>query len=249
MVGKRNIMVKEKFFDKSKKIALLIDPDRYTDKSLDFLLKNSYSGSLDFIFVGGSLTTSSVDTLIDKIKKISKTHVILFPGNPLQVSLNADAILFLSLISGRNPEFLIGNHVLTSVMVKKSGMEVIPTGYILIDCGTITSVEYMSNTKPIPPTKADIVVSTAVAGQLLGMQAIYLEAGSGADNHVSENLIETVKKNISVPLIVGGGISTVEDLELVYKAGADIAVVGTAIENNPALLKKFLDFKNNFCCR
>ena len=164
----------------------------------------------------------------------------------LQISNDADGILFLSLISGRNPEYLIGNHVVAAPLLKKSKLEILPTGYILIESGNLTSVEYISNTLPIPANKVDIAVATAIAGEMLGNKLIYLEAGSGAKYHVNKNIISKVKENINIPLIVGGGIKTNEEISEVCKAGADIVVIGTAIEKEPDLLKNFSEIVHSF---
>ena len=183
---------------------------------------------------------SSISHAIDVIKSVYTGPVILFPGNANQVSANADAILFLSLISGRNAEFLIGNQVLSAPVIKNSGLEAIATGYMLIDCGKTTSVEYMSNTQPIPYDKPDIAVATAIAGEMLGLKALYLEGGSGAQSFVNPEIISAVKKSCSIPLIVGGGIRSCESLRNVFDSGADIAVVGTIIEKNPELLSEMM---------
>jgi putative glycerol-1-phosphate prenyltransferase len=157
--------------------------------------------------------------------------------------VKADAILLLSLISGRNAELLIGQHVHAAPLLKKSKLEIIPTGYILIDGGKPTSVSYVSNTLPIPNNKPAIALCTALAGEQLGLQCIYLEAGSGAEIAVSSDLIATVRKEISVPLIVGGGIRTQEQAQLAWKAGADIIVVGSAVEKDPSFLKSLKEIK------
>jgi putative glycerol-1-phosphate prenyltransferase len=167
--------------------------------------------------------------------------VILFPGNASQFTPKADALMYLSLISGRNPDYLIGQHVLSSISIKKSWLKVVPVGYMLIESGRMTSVEYISNTKPIPSNKSEIAVCTAVAGELLGMQSIYLEAGSGADHPVPAEMIKAVKKNISIPLIVGGGIRTVEALKNAYASGADVVVVGNILEEKPELYHKLFE--------
>jgi len=203
---------------------------------LSKLLELSANCAIDFFLIGGSLTSVSIEPHISYIKKHSSIPVVLFPGSLLQISEKADGILLLQLISGRNPEFLIGNHVIAAPFLKKSHIEVIPTGYMLIDSGKISSVEYISNTKPIPAEKNDIAVATAIAGEMLGLKMIYLEAGSGAPGPINLSMISDVKKNISVPLIVGGGIKSGEDLKAVFNAGADIIVMGTAIENNISLL-------------
>ena len=222
---------------KQKLFALLIDPEKYDQKSLNHVIQLTNEAHVDFILVGGSLLSDILDPAIESIKKSTDIPVILFPGNLMQVSNKADGILFLSLISGRNPELLIGNHVLAANMLKKSGIEVIPTGYILINGDTTSSVEYISNTKPIPCDKSDIIASTAIAGELLGHKLIYLESGSGANQSVYSEVINYVKKHINIPLVVGGGLKTPDDVERVCRSGADMVVVGNAIEDYPDNLK------------
>jgi len=229
-----------------KKLAILIDPDNTNFGSMELLVEKSNKLKVDYFFVGGSLVSNSVEELVVQIKKRSDIPVVLFPGNPNQFTEKADAILFLSLISGRNPEYLISNQVISSIRIKKSGIQVLPTGYILIENGQTTSVEYISNTSPIPKNKPEIVVATAVAGELLGMSTIYLEAGSGAKEPISCETIEIVKENINSTLIVGGGIRTQEQLNNIYKSGTDIAVIGTSIEVNVNLLNKFVETRNSF---
>jgi len=185
-------------------LAVLLDPDQCRGSVLSSTIAELKSNTPDFIFVGGSHTLNSIDSLIDLLKEEIKTSVVLFPGNAAQFSSNAHAMLYLSLISGRNAEFLIGQHVGSAVAIKKSEIEVIPTGYLLIDGGKSTSVEYISNTRPIPRDKKEIALSTAVAGELLGMKLIYLEAGSGALKPVPTDMITCVKAGLSLPLVVGG---------------------------------------------
>lgn len=228
------------FGRKKKQFAVLLDPDKNLDnEKLSRIIKNAEQANVDYFFVGGSLISNSLDRLIERVKAQTELPVIIFPGHAIQVSAKADAILFLSLISGRNPEFLIGNHVISAPFIKKTNLEVIPTGYMLIESGIQTSVEYMSNSKPIPHNKNDIAVATALAGEMLGNKLIYLEAGSGAQHGVSAEMISQVKKSISVPLIVGGGLRTKQDISKAFDAGADIVVIGTAIENNPDLINRF----------
>lgn len=230
----------EKLVDRSKKrFALLVDPDKQDDASMDVLMGHINQHPPDMVLVGGSILFNPIDITITTLKLGTKLPVFLFPGNVMQLSDRADGILFLSLISGRNPEFLIGNHVLAAPHLNRSGIEVIPTGYMLIENGRSTTVEYVSNTRPIPSGKCDIAVATAMAGEMLGMKAIYLEAGSGADHYVGCDVITAIRKNISLPLIVGGGITTTEHAEEVFNAGADMVVIGTAIEKDPALVKSF----------
>ncbi|PLX11901.1 MAG: geranylgeranylglyceryl/heptaprenylglyceryl phosphate synthase [Marinilabiliales bacterium] len=225
----------------NKKIfALLIDPDKHTSQTLHQLSKNAQESSVDLILVGGSLLNNDIDSSIEIIKKNTSIPTLLFPGNLLQISNKADGILLLSLISGRNPDLLIGNHVIASSHIKRSQLEVLPTGYILIEGGKSTSVEYMSNTKPIPSDKTDIAVATAIAGEMLGLRYIYLEAGSGAYNSVNTNMIRRVKENINIPLIVGGGFKTEAEIIQSANSGADILVVGSSIEQKPELLPELV---------
>ncbi len=235
----------EKLQDRSKKrFALLVDPDKYNDRSLDQLIIHINQDPPDLLLVGGSILFKPIEITITALKLGTKLPVFIFPGNVIQLSDRADGILFLSLISGRNAEFLIGNHVLAAPHLNRSGLEVIPTGYMLIENGRSTSVEYMSDTRPIPAGKPEIAVATAMAGEMLGMKTIYLEAGSGAARPVGLDMISAIRKQISLPLIVGGGISTVEGAREVYRAGADLIVIGTALENNPALVSEFCALRN-----
>jgi phosphoglycerol geranylgeranyltransferase len=216
-----------------RKIAVLIDPNKSSFKSISGTIDICKKCGIKFIMVGGSLVSDSIDNCINEIKESSDLPVVLFPGSLLQISNKADAILLLSLISGRNPEYLIGNHVIASPILKKSKLEIIPTGYMLVESGKVTSVQYISNTCPIPADKIDIAIATAVAGEMLGLKLIYLEAGSGAIQHVPVEMISEVKKNISIPLIVGGGIKNRNQLDQIFLAGADIVVIGNSLENNP----------------
>ena len=223
-----------------KLFTLLIDPDQHTTESLTNLSKNADESGVDLIFVGGSLLNNDIDKSFDLIKKNTNIPTLLFPGSLLQITNKADGILLLSLISVRNPDLLIGNHVIASARIKRSNLEVLPTGYILIEGGKSTSVEYMSNTKPIPAEKIDIAIATAMAGEMLGLKYIYLEAGSGAKTSINIKIIKGVKENINIPLIVGGGIKTPNDVKSAVHAGADIIVVGNAIEQNPEILPKLV---------
>jgi len=229
----------EKKKNGQKAFAVLIDPDKVTTSSLSSLLQLANNSAVDYLFVGGSLVVSDhLDECISQIKKESSIPVILFPGSPSQLSRHADALLYLSLISGRNPELLIGQHVISAPFVKKSGLEIIPTGYMVIDGGAPTTVSYISGAAPIPADKAEIALCTAMAGEMLGKRLIYMDAGSGAKKAITEEMIALVAKNIEVPLVIGGGIRDAEKAYLNCKAGADVIVVGNAIEKEPSLLEE-----------
>lgn len=215
-----------------KQLALLVDPDKYSQESLALFVELAKETLPDCIMVGGSLVAGSVEQVVQYIKSHTNIPVVLFPGNTHQLCNEADALLLLSLLSGRNADFLIGQHVVAAKAIRDSGIESISTGYILIDGGCSTSVEYMSNTKPIPRDKVEIIVATAIAGELIGNRMVYLEAGSGAINPVSKEAIQAVRKAISLPIIVGGGIRTVEQAIDAYLAGADMIVVGNALEKD-----------------
>ena len=222
-----------------KMFALLIDPDKQNEADLLRLTEkiNSPTGP-DIVLVGGSLLFSNIDDTVATLKRNTQKPVVLFPGSAMQVSDKADGILLLSLISGRNPEFLIGQHVLAAPALAKSGIEILPTGYMLIGEENYTSVRYISNTNPIPYNKTDIAVATALAGQMLGLKMFYLEGGSGAAKPVSANMIEAVRRAVSLPLIVGGGLRSAADVETALQAGADIVVVGTSIERDYSLMEE-----------
>jgi len=223
----------------AKKFVVLLDPDKLRLQKLEQTLDLALECGVDYFFIGGSLVVNNMlDNLLTNIRQRCDIPMILFPGNSFQLSYRADAILFLSLISGRNPELLIGQHVISAPFLKMSPLEIISTGYMLIDGGVQTSVQYMSNTYPIPAAKDDIAVCTALAGELLGLKIIYLDAGSGAQNPVSESMIEAVSGAVQVPLIVGGGIRTPEKVAANMKAGADMIVVGNAIEKDPVLIRE-----------
>ncbi len=227
----------EKKQQQRKSLAVLIDPDKSNLTRLEQSVSLCEKAAVDFFFVGSSLLLhDGLERCVQFIKKYSTIPVVLFPGNRFQICKEADAILLLSLISGRNPELLIGQHVQAAAQLKNSGLEIIPTGYVLIDGGKLTSVHYVSQTLPIPAEKNDIAISTALAGEMLGLKAIYLEAGSGAQHPVQEEMIAAVRKNISVPLIVGGGIRSGEAAYQTCKAGADILVVGNGFEDKPELI-------------
>ncbi|MCH8330971.1 MAG: geranylgeranylglyceryl/heptaprenylglyceryl phosphate synthase [Bacteroidetes bacterium] len=220
-----------------KKFAVLIDPDNTDRISLDQLIELTVKQDVDYFFVGGSLIVrDNLDDCLNTIKKDCNIPVILFPGSSYQINDKADAIFFLSLISGRNPELLIGQQVAAAPLLKKSSLEVIPTGYMIIDGQAPTTVSYISNTNPIPTDKTDIAVCTAMAGEMLGLKMIYMDAGSGAKKPISEEMIREVRNNISIPMVVGGGIASSEKAYLNCKAGADIIVIGNAIEKDPTLI-------------
>ena len=224
-----------------KLFALQVDPDKHTPASLEQVAKAAERNRVDFILAGGSLVFKPIEEAIKILRQHTGIPLILFPGNILQISTLADGILLLCLISGRNPEYLIGNHVIAAPFLRQSRLEIIPTSYILIENGRSTSVEYISNTRPIPADKIDLAIATAMAGEMLGHRLIYLEAGSGAMTPVSTGLITEVRKNISIPLIVGGGINTAGKIDNLYRAGADVIVVGTAVEDEPSTLDTLCD--------
>ncbi|MEI7734706.1 MAG: geranylgeranylglyceryl/heptaprenylglyceryl phosphate synthase [Ferruginibacter sp.] len=222
-----------------KSFAVLIDPDKVNDSNMDQLIRLAVEAKVDYFLVGGSLVISSyLDECIQQIKQNCAIPTILFPGSPSQVSKYADALLYLSLISGRNADLLIGQHVISAPVVKQSGLEIMPTGYMVIDGGAPTTVSYISNAAPIPADKNEIAMCTAMAGEMLGMKLIYMDAGSGAQRAITESMIQKVASCIEVPLIVGGGIIEPEKAYLNCKAGADVIVVGNAIEKDPNLIKE-----------
>ena len=222
-----------------KSFAVLIDPDKVNDSNMDQLIRLAVEAKVDYFLVGGSLVISSyLDECIQQIKQNCAIPTILFPGSPSQVSKYADALLYLSLISGRNADLLIGQHVISAPVVKQSGLEIMPTGYMVIDGGAPTTVSYISNAAPIPADKNEIAMCTAMAGEMLGMKLIYMDAGSGAQRAITESMIQKVASCIEVPLIIGGGIIEPEKAYLNCKAGADVIVVGNAIEKDPNLIKE-----------
>jgi putative glycerol-1-phosphate prenyltransferase len=230
--------LRERHKQGKKSIAVLVDPDKAEDPArLLHLINLANENCVDFFFVGGSLVTSTnLSEVVKKIKENVSLPVILFPGNSIQIDSSADAILFLSLISGRNPELLIGQHVIAAPVLKNTKLEVIPTGYVLINSGKITSVAYISNTTPIPDDKYSLAACTAMAGEMLGLQLIYLDAGSGAEKEINAKMIAAVRKSVNIPLIVGGGINTAQKAITALEAGADLIVIGNALEKDPDLL-------------
>ncbi|MBX7095549.1 MAG: geranylgeranylglyceryl/heptaprenylglyceryl phosphate synthase [Flavobacteriales bacterium] len=230
--------IEQKKKSTSRQLAVLIDPDK--TEHLPEIIEKSVVSKIDYFFVGGSLIThGDIAKTIDFIKSNCTIPVVIFPGDSAQIYSGADAILLLSLISGRNPEFLIGQHIHSAFRLKSSGLELIPTGYIIVDNGITTTAAYVSGTNPIPSSKPEIAAITALAGEQLGLKQIYIDGGSGAGNPLSEDLIKKVRSLISVPLIVGGGIRTKTDAEKAWNAGADLVVIGTAIEKDPEFILQF----------
>ncbi len=230
-------MIVEIPWKKKKLVAQLIDPDRAGEETLVNAARFADEAGVDIFLAGGSLTSVPVADVIKRLKQLSSIPVVLFPGNLTQLTAGADAVFMLSLISGRNPELLIGSHVIAAPVLKNMRERVIPVGYMLIDCGGGTSVEYMSQTSPIPSGKNDIAVATALAGEMLGMKAIYLEGGSGAARPVDPSMIKAVRDELTIPLITGGGIDSAVKVEMAFDAGADMVVIGNGCEQNPALIK------------
>ena len=219
--------------ESQKLLAILLDPDKVVLENLSGLILKINQSPATHVFIGGSQVTATIiDQLVVQIKQYCHLPIVLFPGNPSQISDKADAILFLSLISGRNPDYLIEHQVNAVPMLKQTDLEIISTGYILIESGTETAVERISKTKPLDRDHIDYVVQTAQAGEMLGNKLIYLEAGSGAKQAVSLEMIKKVAQNIEVPLLVGGGIVDLQGIQNAHDAGADLVIIGTAFENN-----------------
>ena len=235
-----DIEIKERAKAGEKMWAILIDPDKLPFKDItDFILMVNKS-SCDFILIGGSLINHSLfDEYVKKIKSLTSKKIIIFPGNNLQLSNHADGLLFLSLISGRNPDLLIGQHVRVAQQVNQSEVCVMPCGYLLVESNKLTSAVYMSESLPIPKDKPDIAAATALAGTLLGLQFLYLDTGSGADGNIQANLIKAVKESTDVPLFIGGGICNQKQLEQAWENGADIVVIGTSIEKQYSQMFEF----------
>jgi phosphoglycerol geranylgeranyltransferase len=238
--------MKRNEFPDNKSIALLLDPDKAKGDSLRKILKIAEECKADYVFAGGSLTFNSIDNLIEAVRECCSIPVVLFPGNLLQLTPKADAILLLSLISGRNPEFLIGNHVIAAPFLKDYRNKLVPVGYILISCGSKTSVEYISQTDAIPSDKPEIAIATAMAGEMLGLRMIYLEAGSGATRPVPIKIVKAVRKNISIPLAIGGGIKNKKEVKEMFLAGADLIILGNGCEKNPELLYDACRIRDEF---
>lgn len=235
-----SLLAKKKKGQKS--FAVLIDPDNVNAAKIDELTHLTVSAGVDYLFVGGSLVISNhLDEVVQHIRRNCSIPVVLFPGTPSQVSRYADGLLYLSLISGRNPELLIGQHVISAPAVRKSGLEIISTGYMVIDGGAPTTVSYISNATPIPADKNEIALCTAMAGEMLGMKLIYMDAGSGARYPIREEMIAAVAAHVEIPLVIGGGIRNPEKAYRNCKAGADIIVVGNAIEKETSLIREMAD--------
>ncbi|KIC96127.1 geranylgeranylglyceryl/heptaprenylglyceryl phosphate synthase [Flavihumibacter solisilvae] len=231
--------IQEKKKTGQKSFAVLVDPDKVQPDQLESLVRHAIDSRVDYFLVGGSLVISNhLDECILAIREQCDIPVILFPGSPSQISRHAQALLYLSLISGRNPELLIGQHVISAPFVRQSGLEIMSTGYMVIDGGAPTTVSYISNASPIPADKNEIALCTALAGEMLGMKLIYMDAGSGARKPIPEQMIAAVAAQITVPLIVGGGITDPEKAYRNCKAGADIIVVGNALEKNLSLMSE-----------
>ncbi len=236
-----NILIESKANNK-KQLAILIDPDKINLESIELIVTKIEQSPATHIFVGGSrVSSSNLDALIVSIRSVLKKNlpILLFPGDPSQISKFADGILFLSLLSGRNPDYLIEHQVNAVPILNQTNLEVIPTGYILIDGGSTSAVEVVSQTNPLDRQKINYIVQTAQAGAYLGNQLIYLEAGSGAKMTVPLNAIKEVAQKTNVPLIVGGGIRSKKEIEDAFNAGADLVVIGTAFENNNNFFLEF----------
>ena len=222
-----------------KLLAVLLDPDKVKLDNIENLIQK-IKDKADFLFVGGStVTNGDTQNLVKQLKVFTNIPIVLFPGDTSQITNAADALLFLSLISGDNPEYLITQQLKSVTALQKTQLEIIPTGYILIDGGVTTAVQKVSGTKPIPQSNIELISRTAITGMYLGKQLIYLEAGSGATEAVGQKIIKETSKNISIPLIVGGGIRTKKQLDNAYNAGADLIVIGTAFEENNSFFDTF----------
>ncbi len=229
--------------NQEKLLAVLIDPEKFIVKNSISFFEKVHQSMVTHIFVGGSTDKNyQTEKVVSEIKIRTHLPIILFPGDVRQMTHKADGILFLSLLSGRNPTYLIEQQILAAPILQKLNLEVLPTGYILIDGGKTTAVEKVSKTKPIAQSKVNLIVNTALAGEYLGKKIIYLEAGSGATVPVDAKIITQVKTNLTIPLIVGGGINSKKQLKNAYDSGADMVVIGTAFEKNEAFFKEIKNF-------
>lgn len=231
-----------------KSFAVLIDPDKIEGQAACMRIINmALENKVDYFLVGGSLITgNNFGQIVRLIKEHTYIPVIIFPGSSMHIEPEADAILFLSLISGRNPDLLIGQHVVAAPVLKRSNLEVLSTGYMLVGSGNPTTVSYMSNTMPIPADKPSVAACTAVAGEMLGLKLIYMDAGSGAEQPISSKMINMVRKSVDVPLIIGGGINNAHKAARAYEAGADTIVIGNGIEKNPELLVEIAELTTRY---
>lgn len=227
-----------------KALAVLVDPDQPSE-SVAKIAAQCQLCQVDFILVGGSIVTTGVlSHTITVIRQHCQCPIYIFPGNEFMIDEQADGILFLSLLSGRNPEYLIGKQVITAPVLAASDLDVVPTAYLLVDGGKETSVSYISNTKPIPADKPDIALATALAGKLMGMECIYMDAGSGALYPISTKMVTKVKQHVKLPLIIGGGIRNAETARELFKAGADILVIGNGVEQSENLVAAISEVRN-----
>ena len=235
---------------RDKGLAILIDPDKVSERRAHQLADLANECKVNCLLIGGSLVQDqSIHELIPLLKSFTNIPIVLFPGSLQQISPDADALLFLSLISGRNPDLLIGKHVEAAPLLKDSQLDIIPTGYMLIESGNFTTAHYISNTLPIPRHKADIAVCTALAGQMLGLQLIYMDGGSGAQKAIPASMIQAVSQSINIPLVIGGGIRRPAEAMEAWLAGADMIVVGSAIEEDEEgkLLREFSQARDEVC--
>ncbi|MBS3913301.1 MAG: geranylgeranylglyceryl/heptaprenylglyceryl phosphate synthase [Bacteroidetes bacterium] len=222
----------------SKTLAVLVDPDD-SETAVRNVAEMALMHGVELFLVGGSIVTrGNTQNCVEQLKNLGARYVVLFPGNEIQVVNNADAILFMSLVSGRNPEFLIGKQVNAAAWVRKAGLETIPTAYMIVESGKMTSALYMSQSLPLPSDKPDIAAATAIASEMLGMRAFYLDAGSGAENPVKTNMIKKVRNSISGVIFIGGGIRNAPAAEKAWTAGADVVVIGNGVFEDPGILKE-----------
>jgi len=237
--------IERKQEEKQKCLAVLLDPDKVEMKGIMKQVETYVSAGVDLFLVGGSLISgNNFYILVEALRRQKEIPVVIFPGSNLHIHNEADAILLLSLISGRNPELLIGQHVIAAPILKNSGLEILPTGYMLIESGKPTTVSYISNTQPIPADKEDIAVCTAMAGEMLGLRLLYLDGGSGAINPVPPKMISAVRRNTGLPIIVGGGITSGLKAEQAWLAGAGYLVIGNGLEKEPELLEQIIKVRN-----
>jgi phosphoglycerol geranylgeranyltransferase len=237
--------IERKQEEKQKCLAVLLDPDKVEMTGIMKQVETYVSAGVDLFLVGGSLISgNNFYILVEALRRQKDIPVVIFPGSNLHIHSEADGILLLSLISGRNPELLIGQHVIAAPILKNSGLEILPTGYMLIESGKPTTVSYISNTQPIPADKEDIAVCTAMAGEMLGLRLLYLDGGSGAINPVPPKMISAVRRNTSLPVIVGGGITSGTKAEQAWLAGADYVVIGNGLEKEPELLDQIIKVRN-----